>query len=501
MAEQDPRRRRAAGLPLAIGILVLVAAAAAAGAFAYTNSNSTTAADPEPLSDLQIRSLGLIVFSSNRDGNNEIYVMDATGSRLTRLTIHLASDTSPSWSPDGEKIVFVSDRDGNQDIFVMDSDGSNQINLSNDPDRDYDPVWSPDSDQVLFTSERETGREVFVMNLDGSGQDRLSNNAGRQNSKAAWSPNGEKIAFTSYQGNLNISTINANGSDEIVLTDDPADDASPAWSPDGSKIAFHSWRDGAPEIYVMNSDGTVPERLTFDSAADFEPSWSRDGSKIIFESQRDGERGIYTINPDGTGLTRISQQGDSSPAWSPVPIPGKLKLFLVPSLSNPQSLSVSGEGLGKVSIIPIPLVYEAPEAAPKADYDALLKNLWGSLSLVFDGSGFAGSWSDDDNARLVLQLNGPLTDADYFHCAGLSVNNVEKTDSCGSGFHFSEVVTGGYTVAVDLPAIKSIEPSDRLELSLVLGTTLPEGEKVAPNLVYGGDTPLEISYLEIGSDR
>jgi hypothetical protein len=94
-----------------------------------------------------------------------------------------------------------------------------------------------------------------------------------------------------------------------------------------------------------------------------------------------------------------------------------------------------------------------------------------------------------------------LTDADYFHCAGLSINNVEKTNSCGNGFHFSEFVAGGYTVTVDIPAIKSIEPSDRLELSFVLGTTLPEGEKVVPNLVFGGDTPLKISYLEIGSDR
>ena len=497
MAKQDSGRRRAAGLPLVIGVLVLVVAAAAVGAFAFFNSKATTVADPDPLSNIQVRSLGLIVFSSNRDGNNEIYVMDVNGSKLARLTNHLASDTFPSWSPDGETIVFTSDRDGNEEIFIMDFDGSNQVNLSNDPGRDYDPVWSPDSDQVLFTSERETGQEVFVMNLDGSGQDRLSNNAGRQNSTAAWSPNGEKIAFTSYQDDLNISTINANGSVEIVLTDDPADDASPAWSPDGTKIAFHSWRDGNPEIYVMNSDGTVPVRLTFDSAADFEPSWSRDGSKIIFESQRDGEKGIYTINPDGTGLTRISHRGDSSPAWAPVPIPGKLKLYLVPSLSNPQSLSVSGEGLGELRIIQVPLIYEAPQAA----HDTLLKNLWGSLSLVFAGSGFAGVWSDSDNARLVLQLNGPLTDADYFHCAGLSINNVEKTNSCGNGFHFSEFVAGGYTVTVDIPAIKSIEPSDRLELSFVLGTTLPEGEKVVPNLVFGGDTPLKISYLEIGSDR
>ena len=56
-------------------------------------------------------------------------------------------------------------------------------------------------------------------------------------------------------------------------------------------------------------------------------------------------------------------------------------------------------------------------------------------------------------------------------------------------------------MTVDIPAIKSIEPSDRLELSFVLGATLPEGEKVVPNLVFGGDTPLKISYLEIGSDR
>ena len=497
MAGQERRRRRGAGLPLVIGVLVLVVAAAAVGAFALTNPFSPSAAIFDQLSEIQVRTLGLIVFSSDRDGNNEIYVMDATGSKLTRLTNHLASDTFPSWSPDGEMIVFTSDRDGNEDIFVMDSDGSNQVNLSKDPGRDYDPVWSPDGTKIIFTSERETGREVFVMNADGSGQDRLSNNAGRQNSTGAWSPDGSKIAFTSYQGDLNISTILANGADEIVLTGDPADDASPAWSPDGSKIAFHSWRDGNPEIYVMNSDGTGQTRLTFDSAADFGPSWSRDGTKIVFESQRDGKRGVYIINSDGSGLTRISSRGDYSPVWSPLPIPGKLKLFLVPSLNNPQSLSLSEEGLGKIAVVPVPLVYDTAESA----YTTLLNDLWGDSSLVFSGSGFSGAWSDRDKARLVIQLNGPLTDPDYFQCVGLRINNVERTNTCGSGFFFSKAVTGGYTVTVELPAIDSIDPSDRLELSMVLGTTRPEGKKVIPNLVFGGDSPLKTSYLEIGADR
>jgi dipeptidyl aminopeptidase/acylaminoacyl peptidase len=480
-----------------IGVLVLVVAVAAVGVIALTSSTSTNLVDPDPLSEIRVRNLGLIVFSSNRDGNNEIYVMDAAGSGVTRLTNHLASDTFPSWSPNGEMIVFTSDRDGNEEIYVMDRDGSNQINVSKDPGRDYDPVWSPDSTKVLFTSERETGREVFVMNLDGSGQDRLSNNAGRQNSTAAWSPNGEKIAFTSYQGDLNISTIQSNGAVEIVLTDDPADDSSPAWSPDGTQIAFHSWRDGNPEIYVMKSDGTEPVRLTFDSAADFAPSWSRDGTKIVFESERDKIRGVYTINPDGTGLTRISQLGDSSPAWSPQPIPGRLKIFLVPSVSDPQSLSISNDGLGELVIVPVPLVRIPSDSA----HDVLSRYLWGSSSLTFGGTGFSGVWSENDTARLVIQLNGPLTDPDYFQCVGLSINNLEKSASCGNGFHFSEFVAGGYTVALETSSIEAINPSDRLELSIVLGTTLPEGEKVVPNLVFGGDSPLKIGYLEIGTDR
>ena len=497
MAQHFRSRRPSAGFPLVIGVIVLMVAVAAAGVFALTRSTSTSVAIPDPLSDVQVTTLGLIVFSSDRDGNNEIYVMDASGSNLSRLTNHLASDTHPSWSPDGQRIVFTSDREGNQDIFVMNIDGSDQINVSQDPGEDYDPVWSPDGTKILFTSERETGREVFVMNLNGSEQDRLSNNAGRQNSTAAWSPDGEKIAFTSYQGDLNISTIQSNGAVEIVLTDDPADDASPAWSPDGTKIAFHSWRDGNPEIYVMNSDGSEPERLTFDSAADFGATWSRDGTKIMFESDRDDGRGVYTINPDGTGLTQISQSGDSAPAWSPRSIPGKLKLFLVPSLMDPQSLSTSAEGLGKLSVLTVPLV----PLITGAPYNSLLPHLGGDSSLVFAGTGFSGTWFENDTARLVIQLNGPLNNPDYYQCIGLSVNKIAESSSCGNGFHVTQLVLGGFTVEIELPSIQAIEPSDRLELIFVLGTDVPDGKKVVPNLVFGGDSPLKTSYLEIGSDR
>jgi len=84
-----------------------------------------------------------IAFVSDRDGNWEIYVMNADGSEQKRLTNNHAYDWFPSWSPDGKKIVFTSVRDGNWEIYVMNVDGSEQTNLTNNPASDYSPSWSP----------------------------------------------------------------------------------------------------------------------------------------------------------------------------------------------------------------------------------------------------------------------------------------------------------------------------------------------------------------------
>ena len=82
-----------------------------------------------------------IAFQSNRDGNDEIYVMDADGKNQINLTNHPKNDVWPSWSPDGRKIAFTSSRDGNWEIYVMDADGRNQINLTNNPAQDRWPSW------------------------------------------------------------------------------------------------------------------------------------------------------------------------------------------------------------------------------------------------------------------------------------------------------------------------------------------------------------------------
>jgi Tol biopolymer transport system component len=84
---------------------------------------------------------GKIVFVSDRDGNNEVYTMNADGSNQSRLTNNTAGEAWPSWSPDGTKIAFTSSRDGNVEIYTMNADGSNQTNISNNKGSDQYPAW------------------------------------------------------------------------------------------------------------------------------------------------------------------------------------------------------------------------------------------------------------------------------------------------------------------------------------------------------------------------
>ena len=219
--------------------------------------------------------VGRIAFASNRDGNDEIYVMNADGTGLMRLTSYPGHDGELSWSPDGTKIAFSSVRDGKLEIYMMNADGTGQVGLTNAPGGDWSPSWSPDGRRIAFVSYRDSNWEIYVMNTDGTGQVNLTNNpAGDKD--PSWSADGRRIAFDSNRdGNDEIYVMNADGTELVRLTNNPAGDWLPSWSPDGRRIAFVSYRDGNHEIYVMNADGTGQVNLTNNPARDTSPAWSR----------------------------------------------------------------------------------------------------------------------------------------------------------------------------------------------------------------------------------
>jgi Tol biopolymer transport system component len=104
-----------------------------------------------------------------------IYVVKADGSGLRNLTPKpVGADAAPAWSPDGRKLAFVSDRDGNSDVYVMNANGKGQRNLTRNRGYDADPAWSPNGRKIAFISNRDGHYGVYVINADGSGQPRLT---------------------------------------------------------------------------------------------------------------------------------------------------------------------------------------------------------------------------------------------------------------------------------------------------------------------------------------
>ena len=260
-----------------------------------------------------------IAFYSSRDGNNEIYSMNADGTNQTRITNNAAFDAFPSWSPDGTKIAFLSFRDGNAELYSMNADGTNQTRLTNNVAQDAYPSWSPDGTKIVFSSFRDGNFEIYSMNADGTNLKNLTNNAS-EDGFPCWSPDGTKIEFySSRDGNYEIYSMNADGTGVTRLTNNTADDLNPCWSPNGNKIVFYSTRDGNGEIYSMNTDGTNQTRLTNNAAFDGNPCWSPDENKIAFQSFRDGNHEIYSMNTDGTNQTRLTTNVGLNPSWGYLP--------------------------------------------------------------------------------------------------------------------------------------------------------------------------------------
>ncbi len=191
-----------------------------------------------------LKEAGLLPPEGLNVADGGVLAVAPTPQPATRLTFHDAFDSGPDWSPDGRRIAFASDRDGNREIYVMNADGFGVTRLTVNDAIDSSPAWSPDGRRIAFHSTRDGNWEVYVMNADGSGVTRLTNNDARD-WHPEWSPDGRSIVFDSNRdGNLDIYGVNADGSGLTRLTVHGADDFSPAWSPDGRRIAFVSGSGG-----------------------------------------------------------------------------------------------------------------------------------------------------------------------------------------------------------------------------------------------------------------
>ena len=363
---------------------------------------TTAAAMPTPVGPGG--SSGRIAFVSNREGNDEIYIMNADGSQPMNLSNNPASDTSPAWSPDGARIAFTSNRDGHNEIYVMNANGAYQTRLTNHWATSEYPAWSPDGTRIVFSSTRDGNSEIYVMNTDGTNVVRLTDTLA-PNDQPDWSPDGKQITIVSERdGNKEIYVMYADGSQQTRLTNNNTVDWFPKWSPDGKHIGFVSFRDGNLEIYVMNVDGSQQTRLTQTKVRNFPSAWSPDGSLIAFNSERDGNYEIYMMKPDGSLQTRLTTHpaSDTFPVWQP-------KEPVADALKTPWVAHVTGVPSPTPTLTPTPvplLPYPVDTLTPTVNISGTWDSNLGKVTLALWKSDVSklilvtGSWVVGNNTGM-----------------------------------------------------------------------------------------------------
>jgi Tol biopolymer transport system component len=294
-----------------------------------------------------------IIFTSNRDGDEEIYSMSADGSGVQRLTSTANRDDLSILSPDGSKIAYACQPSSDGEVCMMNTDGSGQVNITNTAFNDQPFSFSPDSKKVAMMTNRylSGGHEIATMNLDGTGVTRITNNTNIDDATPMFSPDGKKILFTSKRNNnTDIYIVNADGTGETRLTTDPKSDESPMFSPDGKKIVFTSFRNTYNEIYTMNIDGTNQTRLTNANEGNYNPIFSPDGKKILFvRAYYLFTRDICIMDADGSNFKRLTNNSteDTRPTFSP---DGQSILFEAYTAGKGELYKMNLDGTGLINL-------------------------------------------------------------------------------------------------------------------------------------------------------
>ncbi len=217
-----------------------------------------------------------IAYVSDEAGEPDIFMVTLENRQKTRLTFSPERELVGDWSPDGEWLVFT--EQGKEGLFLRNPNGVNRIELTAGPDSS--PVWSPKGDRIAFLRSEEGNRDVYVLRptnsdnwADDTDEVAVSEDDNDEFS-VAWSADGRTLAFVMrFDDQSEIFTVMVDGSERRQLTQNMEDDLMPVWSASEDRIAFVSHAYGNAEILYMNADGTGQMRLTVNDAMDTHPDW------------------------------------------------------------------------------------------------------------------------------------------------------------------------------------------------------------------------------------
>ncbi|WP_176714187.1 PD40 domain-containing protein [Orenia metallireducens] len=256
-------------------------------------------------------------FVSDKEKSKSIYVTDIYAKNVVKLTDDKGDDWAPNWSADGEQLLFLSNRDGNTNIYVMNADGSNLRQVTFTTTDKESPVWL-DKNTILFASNRDGDFDIYKSDLTGTYLQRLTDN-NYYDSQIAYSSKYQSIAYISATtGERKLHVMQEDGTAKMLLNSGFGTDSQPAWSGDEEEIIFNNYSSGKSIIYQIAPNGSnLKDIMKVNGRVYNYALWDREEQLILYVS--DGIEGreinLFTRKEEKREIISKKKVNYNEPEW------------------------------------------------------------------------------------------------------------------------------------------------------------------------------------------
>ncbi|MEM7111958.1 MAG: hypothetical protein AAF614_05960 [Chloroflexota bacterium] len=320
---------------------------------------------------------GSVVFSLNRDGNEDIYLLPVGQAAPIRLTYHPAPDRDPIWRPDGTEVAFSSRRDGNWEIYVYNLADDGLRRITNQVGFDGAPSWSPDGAWLLYESYIDENLDIYFQESTGNGDAVRLTEHPAADFAPVWAPDGRHVAFTSWRsGNQDLFLLSLDDAtrDEtavnLTLSPDAHEDEA-AFAPNGRFLAYTLHNATAPLVMArpFSQDNRLVNTPISIGQQGHTPTWSPDSSSLLYIHERSGRELLLGSSLDAWGIAPQAYVPNgrlSHPSWSPTIVPPEVLANLQARLARRTESTTAAKELFTEALAPGPLslLFEIPVNAP-----------------------------------------------------------------------------------------------------------------------------------------